>query len=33
MTLVGTIFAVFGIMYIDKGARARAKLAEEKDAI
>ena len=24
MTLVGTIFAVFGIMHIDKGARARA---------
>jgi drug/metabolite transporter (DMT)-like permease len=33
MTLLGTIFAVFGIMHIDKGSRLRAEEAKYKEAI
>jgi hypothetical protein len=31
MTLVGTVFAVFGIMYIDKGARFRAEMEKNRE--
>lgn len=30
MTLIGTVFAVFGIMYIDKGARLRGEIEKNR---